>query len=51
MDVFCAGDELVHTGDKPLGAGDDHFENAHLNFSHTHTQLATSDFQIGVMLS
>ena len=36
--AFCAGDEH-------FSAGDQHIENTRSSFSHTHTQLATSDFQ------
>ena len=40
--AFCAGDEH-------FSAGDEHIENVHSNFSHTQTQLATSDFQTELM--
>ena len=41
-DAFCAGD-------KHFSAGDERVENECSNFSHTHTQLATSDYQTKLM--
>ena len=34
---------MFRAGDEHFSAGDKHIENVRFNFSHTHTQLATSD--------
>ena len=38
-----------HAGDKPFSTGDEHVENKLSNFSHTHIQLAISDFQTDLL--
>ena len=39
-----------HAGDEHFSAGNECIENVRSNFSHAHTQLATSDFQTVLML-
>ena len=51
--ILCWGQTLLalkvnafHAADEHFSAGDEHVENTCSSFSQTHTQLATSDFQI-----
>ena len=51
MRVLCLGQTLLvletnvfYAGDERLSAGDEHVENMHWSFSHTHTQLAINNF-------
>ena len=55
--VLCRGRTLLalemnafHAGDEHLSTRDARVENAGSSFSHTHTQLATSNFQGEIML-
>ena len=54
--VLCWGRTLLvletnmfHAGDEHFSAGDKRVKKAHLSFSHTHTQLTTSNFQTEFM--
>ena len=49
MNGFGTGDEHFSAGDEHFSAADELIENACSNFSHTHTKLATSDFQAKLM--
>ena len=53
LTVLALETNVFHAGDEHFSAGDEHVENARLGFSqtqtHTHTQLATSDFQVEFM--
>ena len=47
--TFRGGEEHFSAGEEHFSAGDERIENARSSFSHTYTQLATSDFRAEFM--